>query len=421
LNVRVSTSILVSGTVVGYDATPFGAEIPGADNTPMDAQVTLTRPGTITSASIATDDLGRFSLRVPQARGYQLSIVPRDEPTVPVLIESELSLVEDTDYEVIDLGYGEPIYGKVLYADGDPVEGALVRAVDPSTGVEGPSTSTDAQGHYMIRAQPGVLDVIVSGNPGTYLPTLTESVDITQEGGAHLSFDMGEITPVQVSGVVIDSDNGARHKDVNVQFRSVSLAEVDGDLHVDTETDGDGLFSRSILPGDWEVDFIPPFDSDLSPATMSFTVPEDQVTPIQLPDAILPVRVDYDAVIVDPSGTPIAGAVINAQERDFEGYIHSATANEKGRVQMNLPEVEMDVTLVPPSSTLALTQYQITPDRVEPDLEIKEGQPVSGVIRNEGEPVPFALVEIRDVDGTLLASTVSDPDGFFAVQIDSTY
>ncbi len=419
LNIRVTPSITVTGTVLGYEATPYGAEVPGSESVPIDAQVTLIRPGTINGSSIATNASGQFTLSVPPSGGYRLSIVPRDAPSIPFFVESGLSLTEDTDFGDIDLGHGEPIYGKVLYHDGDPVTGAQVRAVDPLSGVAGPSTLTDAQGHYMIRAEPGTLEVKAGGNPGTYLPTLVHSVDVAEEAGIHLSFDMGDISPVQVAGTVIGASSGAREKDIKVRFRSASLDEVDGTLEVETETDGDGLFSRSILPGAWIVEFIPPFDSDRSPVVFSFDVDANQGTPVNLDDIELPERVRIQREIVDPWGSPLPGAVVNAREVGFDGYIYSATADIDGRIDMELPATDMELTLVPPTTGLAVSRIQLNPATDSDTLQVVEGQSISGVVWSEGASVPFALVEVRDTDGTLLASSVTGPDGNFTVQIEA--
>ena len=345
---------------------------------------------------------------------------------MPFLVETDLRLVEETDLEVIDLGYGEPVYGKVLFSNGDPVEGALVRAIDAVTGVEGPSTQTDELGHYMLRVPQGEIDVVAGGNPGTYLPSVVREIELSEEAddgvadGA-VDFDMGDISPVQVSGSVVGMQDGNRQKDIKVRFRSDALAEVEGDLEVETETDGDGLFSRSILPGDWQVEFIPPFDSDQSPTSMLFTVQiEDSLSPLDLSQVELPDRVDFSRSIVDPSGQPLGGAVINAQELGFDGYIYSATADTEGRVEIALPAVEMKMTVVPPTTALAVTTLSVNPATHEGRLNVDKGQQVSGVVRSEGEPVTFALVEVRREDGSLLASTITGPDGEFTVQIEAT-
>jgi hypothetical protein len=419
LNVRVSPSITVSGTVVGFEATPYGAEVPGIDGLPMDAQITLYRPGTINGSTVSTDDKGRFILTIPPSPGYQLSIVPRDAPEVPFLVEKNLRLLDSTDLETIDLGYGEPVYGKVLFSDGDPVEGALVRAIDPSTGVEGPSTSTDALGHYMIRVPTGELTIVAGGNPGTYLPTITQSVEVVEHEGVGLDFDMGDITPVQVYGTVIGEKGGSRQKDIKVRFRSSGLTEVEGELEVETETDGDGLFLRSILPGDWLVEFIPPYDTQKSPVAIAFVL-EERVLPLDLEEIELPERVRFNHSVVDTSGRPLAGAVLNAQEMGFDGYIYSATADSTGRIDVDLPATQMLVTLVPPTTSLAVTRVTLNPAEHTGNLTVSEGQGVAGIVRSEGEGVGFALVEVRREDGTLLASTVTGPDGDFAVQIQAT-
>jgi hypothetical protein len=416
--VKVSESITVTGTVVGYEATPFGAEVPGIGALPIEAQVTLTRPGTISGATITTDAQGRFSLSVPPASGYQLSIVPIDNAAIPFLVEPDLLLVENTNLETIDLGYGEPVFGTVTYEDGTPVN-ALVRAVDPASGVEGATTTTNELGHYMLRTPTGAISVVASGAPGSYLPTITQAIDVQEEDGADVDIDMGEVSPVQVSGTVVGQENRQRQKDIKVRFRSSGLNDTDGDLEVETETDGDGLFSRNILPGEWLAEFIPPFDSGQSPAAIAFTL-GDEDTPVSMDQIELADRVQFNRRIVDPNGDPLPGAVLNAQEKGFDGYIYSATADNKGRVDIELPAVDMVMTVVPPTTSLAVTQLHHNPATHSGSLAVAEGQPVVGVVRSEGVGVQFALVEVRREDGTLLASTVTGPQGEFAIQIEAS-
>ena len=86
---------------------------------------------------------------------------------------------------------------------------------------------------------------------------------------------------------------------------------------------------------------------------------------------------------------------------------------------MELPATQMLMTLVPPTTSLAVTQVALNPATHTGSLTISEGQGVAGVVRSEGEGVGFALVEVRREDGTLLASTVTGPDGDFAVQIEA--
>ena len=418
LNVQVSRSIEVSGTGVGYEATPYGAEVPGIDNVPMDAQVTLVRPGTINGATVATDELGRFSVLVPPSTGYRLSIVPRGAPTVPFSVEEGLRLAEDTDLDTIDLGYGEPIFGEISFSDGAPVEGMEVQALHAPSGVAGAAAVTDEQGHYMIRVPPGDLQVVAAGSPGSYLPTLTETVEVTEEGGSQVDFDLGDISPIQVSGSVVGQGDGHRQKDIKVRFVSSGLAETEGDLEVETETDGDGLFSRSILPGEWLVEFVPPFDSDQSPVAQAFTL-NDQVLPDHLAKVELPDRVRFNRTVVNAAGARLPGAVVNAQEIGFDGYIYSTTADSRGRIDLHLPAVDMQLTLIPATSSLAVTQVRLNPASHTGFLTVTAGQAVTGVVRSDGDPVGFALVEVREEGGTLLASTISGPDGEFSVQIEA--
>ena len=111
LNVRVSPSITVSGKVVGFEATPYGAEVPGIDGLPMDAQITLYRPGTINGSTVRTEEQGRFILTIPPSPGHQLSIVPRDAPELPFLVANNLTLLASQTLQPTNPVHRDPFHG----------------------------------------------------------------------------------------------------------------------------------------------------------------------------------------------------------------------------------------------------------------------------------------------------------------------
>jgi hypothetical protein len=417
LDVEVSPPVTVSGTVLGYRITPHGAEIPGIAGSPIDAQVTLIRPGTINAITVVTDADGRFEAEVAPARGYQLRIIPSEDPTIPIRIDTQQAFTDATELGEIDLGSGQPIFGNVRFTGGDPVAGIDVRIEDPSTGVLGPTASTDDNGHFLLRAETGTWNVLVGGNPGTTLPTRREEVTISAEDDGEITVDLGTISPVQLAGQVFDADGNNRQKDIKVRLTSADLTETDGDLVVETETDGDGLFNRAILPGNWTMEFVPPFDSDRSPLAQDVFIPTDSTT-ITLESVLLPDRVRLIEVVRDADGHPVPNAVVNAKEIGFDRYIYSVTADSEGEVRMELPAGPLSFMLIPPSGSSAVTHLEADASISRIDLRLVNGERVSGVVRTGNSPVPFAFVEIRDVSGELYGSTLTDGDGRFTVRVE---
>jgi hypothetical protein len=129
LEIDVLPSVRISGRVLGYTATPYGAEVPGTDGTPVLATVSLVREGTISGSAVLTDDDGAFTLSVPPARGYTMSIVPHDGQNLPFESMVNTDFETSVDLGDIDLGYGEPVYGKITRDSGAPVAGINVHLV----------------------------------------------------------------------------------------------------------------------------------------------------------------------------------------------------------------------------------------------------------------------------------------------------
>ena len=417
LDVEVFPPVSVEATVLGYIPMPHSAEVPGAQGQPINAQVTLLRPGTINGATVETDDEGRFSVEIPPAPGYRIQIVPIDQPTIPMLIQDPQALTESVILEDIDLGSGEPVFGNVTYEDGVPGQDIEVRLQHRTTGLVGAKTRTDETGHYLLRALPGEYNIVMGGNPGTTIPTQFLPLEVEEEA-VSLDVDLGVIDPVQITGQVFDAAGNARQKDIKVRMISGDLTQTVGELIVETETDGDGLFNRSILPGDWTIEFVPPFDSDLSPFSRNITVSPNTIGSVTLEPTFLPDLIRVVETVRDARGNPIRNAVINATELRFDGYTYSATADEDGEVKLNLPATDLSVMLIPPSSRAAITHTEGNPATERLDLDLVEGERLQGRVRHGNTVVPFAYVEIRDVSGVLYGSTLTDDRGEFSVRVE---
>ena len=77
----------------------------------------------------------------------------------------------------------------------------------------------------------------------------------------------------------------------------------------------------------------------------------------------------------------------------------------------------MTLTASPPDSRLAVTQWSFDPTEAGQVFALDEGDEMSGIILGPSGRVPFELVEVRSVDGSLLATTLSDDSGQFMVSI----
>ncbi len=417
LSIDILPSVTVSGQIVGYSATPYGAEVPGADEAPVDGLVSMFRLGTIAGASSATDINGRFSLRVPPSTGYQLSAIPADGQTLPFFVDVDSNVSAETDLGMIDLGYGSPIYGRVTTDGITGVVGVGVRLTDKASGLSGSQVVTGTNGHFIVRAHPGEYTLSAYGIAGRAVPTITIPVTAVEDQGTEANVVVGPIDAVSVYGQIFGEESNTPQRDVRVRFTSDALMDSDGRLVIETETDGDGVFSRSLLPGSWLAEFIPPFDSTLAPTQVSFEIEENQGS-YNVVDVLLPSRTTFSSVAIDPVGNPVSGVAVNARELGFDSYIRSTTTDEEGRFEMDLSPHPMAFMLVPPGQDLAVTHALVNPVSDRGSLALDQGDLVQGRITSRGIGVPFALIEIRDSNGLLYATSLSDPDGFFSVRME---
>ncbi|MGB0641113.1 MAG: hypothetical protein ACPGTU_17390, partial [Myxococcota bacterium] len=418
LEVDILPSVDVYGTVVGYEATPYGAEVPGAADTPVSATISVNRPETVGGASTTTEMDGSFSLRVPPSHGYQLIISPDQGDSLPFYVQTNTVIDTDLNLEVIDLGYGEPVYGQIFDDQGEPISGCGVYLQDETTGATGQAVYTNQTGHFMLRAHPGSYTIIAAGRLGRTLPRIAVPVEVLEDDTEEIFIDMGPIEPVTVMGQMFGPLGQSVQRDIRVRFSSSRLSDSEGTLEIETETDGDGLFSRSLLPGDWNAEFIPPYDSDLAPLEMTFSVRGDQEI-IDLGTVTLPERMAFTSTARDQRGNAIAGVAVNARERGFDGYIHSATSNAEGNFTLDVPPSPLDFMLIPPDPNLAVTRLFVNPSTDSGSITLAEGELVEGRITSDGFDVPYALIEIRDPSGELYATALTGPDGSFSVRIDT--
>jgi len=417
LNIDILPSVPVSGQLVGYSATPYGAEVPGADETPVDGLVSMFRIGTIAGASASTDINGRFSLQVPPSTGYQLSAIPTDGRTLPFYVEVNSNVTEQTDLGVIDLGYGSPIYGRVTSDGVEGVQGASIRLIDDETGLQGSEILSDENGHFIARGHPGEYTLAVSGVTGRSIPTIRTPLTVLEDQGTEVNVEVGSLNTASVYGQVFGEGLSTPQRDVRIRFSSDQLAESEGTLVIETETDGDGVFNRSLLPGRWLAEFIPPYESDLAPAGMTFTIDDNQ-SMLDLSDIALPERVTFSSYAIDPSGNPVSGVAVNARELGYDEFIRSTTTDSDGWFELKLAPHPMAFMLVPPGVDFAVTHALIDPVSDKGSVAMSRGEIIEGRITSRGIGVPFALLEVRDSDGLLYATSLSDSDGYFSVRVE---
>jgi hypothetical protein len=414
MDIKLSPSVEVSGQVVGYEVNPNNAEVPGADRQPVSATVSVIRVGTLSGASVTTDDNGFFSLMVPPSNGYQFSIVPTDGSTLPFQVSSDADITDKRDLETIDLGYGAPVFGIVRDSEGSAIVGAKVALEHLATGVMGPSTTTDQSGHYLLRAYPDEYILQVMGQIGQAMPVIRLPAMVAETDGLSLDVNMGQITPVAVFGQVFDAEGRGAIRNVRVRLRSVELDYSDGRLQVETDTDRDGLFGRDLLAGAWTGEIIPEFDTPFGGVSISFRV---GATRVDLAAIHLPDRVQFSSSVLDTDGEPVPREAVNAQETGFDGYVFSTSTDADGRFDLDLPPQSIALLVSPPNADLAMARVLVDPATDQGTVYLSTGELISGRVTRLGEAVRFALIEVRTLKGTLLATAFTDESGAFETRI----
>lgn len=422
LALDLAPTMVWSGTVTGFVANPFDITVPGEASVPVDATVEALVVGQRGGAAGGTDR-GDFSLRVPASDGYRISIIPEGLGALPFLVVSDFDLSRDRRNDSVDLGAGQPVYGQVRQSDGTTLpKPAQAWLVDALTGVAGPRADLDSSGHFLLRALPGSYAVVVQGRfDSSYLPRLDAAVEVGEDEPVQVDIDAGLVQAVRVDCLLVGANGEpVEDRDVAVRFIAESLDAAAGTASVLVQPIGDGVVFADLLPGTWTLEVTPPFDADGtdSPLRVEGIVVGEADTDIGT--FALPGRVPVGGVIRSyADGEPLGDVLVTAREVGFGQNAWSTRSDASGRYALTVPDVALDVTFSPASPQNTTTWQSVTDPRELGDVRLVAGQPVSGVVSFGGEPLSYAVVEVRDgVTGDLYGTSFTDSEGGFAVRID---
>lgn len=420
LVLQVQPSIELSGRVVAFQPTPFlpDPEVPGQASNPISATVRISTDSGIAQASTTTDADGAFRLRLPAGRGYSLLVVPEDNARAPFLLQEQALFSTSQDLGDLELAYGQPVWGTVRYSDGTVPDEVLVSLRQPETGSQGRAVTPDADGWFLLRALPGTYELRVEPQAGALVPSQGVTVEVDPESveGVEVRIDLGPAARSRVSGNLVDSA-GARissTKDYRVRMSSQSLRDADGSYSLETRADQFGAFSLEVMPGDYLLEVIPAYEARRSPVSQWVTVGDEAVS---LGEITVPDRWSWSGQVLDADGVPSPGALVVAQEDAFDRFTYSGVTGADGVIQLSLPWTPMTLSLTPADGQSAITYLRLDPAEEPPELVLDTGVPIRGRLLLDGQPVPYALIDVRDVDDTSVATTVSDAEGAFAMRI----
>lgn len=411
---HVDTPVTLRGELTGFTPNQRAAvtSVPGQESR-LSAEIVAEVPGTPMTANLRTDD-GSFELRVLPGQAYELAFMPDVEEDIPFLVEHGAVFHGDTRLDTY-IDYGVPIYGLVTDDTGQPMSDVEVRLVDPVSGLAGQPVLTDEQGAWSLRALEGGWDLVVEGGTARpWLPTRTLVVDVDdtlEEQRLDLSYGQGD--PLRATGRVVDAE-GRPLEDVLVRLTSLDLADTDGVLVAETETDGNGSFSARVVAGSYQVELVPPYVGEDGPRLLEQTwelFDHDDLGQLELE-----ARPVAAGVVVTPSGERVENAVVQATELGFDGYIYEARTAADGSFQLPAAEGQLRWVVHPPEEhDLALTHFLLTTDQVG-ELELVLGELASGCISSDSGALAYTPVDVRRGD-EVLGTTTTDEEGCFAQRI----
>jgi hypothetical protein len=407
--------VTVTGQLTGFDANPTAIGVPGKDSI-VTGFVDLSVPGTPMERVVATDSQGFFEAEVVPADGYTLALIPELPAELPFLVLENESVFGPIDLSTY-LDYGLPVYGKVAVGEDDYLDSGVARLVHKSSGVTGPTVSLD-RGHYMLRAYPGEYTLQIYDPEDLYVPLLEQDLLVGGESleGVEASFTLPGLPPVLVTGEIRDPD-GRPYEDVELRFTSTELLDLPQGSHSSSvATNQSGLFIARLPPGEYRVEYVPPFGDEVS---------SEQVIGLSLSEnselgvtQLEPLSVVQAQVVFQ--GEQVGATLVRAEELGAGGRVFQTTAADDGYFSLPVSTGPLLWTFTPPYGVEAATTFKDW-DAVEfqerSSVSLDAGILLEGEVTFEGEPVPYSVVDVRDQDDTLWAQTVTDEAGAFSVRV----
>lgn len=418
---EVAPTVTVSGRVTGYEIAPTASVVvPGNPGVAVQATVRAHIPDTIVDVSTTTDADGDWQLELPAGSGYVFSVLPSAPAPLPFSVETGVTLSGSQRRE-LDLPAGTPVFGQISQDGGALPEGSRARLRDVATGIEGLPVPLSSDGRYLLRALPGDYELVIEGETTSAMPRVALPLTVDDDvAGVEQNLNVGTLEVVYVEGRIFDMEGDDVDQAV-VRFTSDDLHSqltVEATGSHTTTTNNDGQFRRGLVPGSWTVEIMPAYEDDGVASPTRFSLELTPGSDQNLGRIELPARTQAQGQVVDSSGSPVSGAIVSFAERGFDGFTYSDTTRDNGQFSRRLPPVPMELTLVPPTPSSAVTRLVVDDPTELPRLQMQEGIPLSGKVSGTADPIEFALIEVyADDDGAFLGSTVTDREGAFSVQV----
>jgi len=419
LSVDLEPSRTLAGRVTAFEAAPFSdVSVPGTTTSPFLGRLSVTAPEGLARRSVDVDD-GSFEVQLPAATDYRLAIQPADSALQPFVVLEPFDLTEsDTDF-LLELGFGSPVHGRVVQSDGSPAPGVTeVWLEDGRTGLAGPRVATDIEGNFMLRAFEGEHRLVAQGSERSTIPRVSAPVTVVGGDATRVDLDLGFVDIVEAGGRVVDADGRGLYQ-ATIRFTSLELDEAAGQIVVEDDADSDGDFELDILPGLWQVEVIPPFDSDgtLGPVRLDDVVVDG--AGVDMGTLSLPERRVVSGLVEAPDGGSPGVVTVVARELGFDHYVYTTVSDSTGRFELAVPDVPVEVAYLPSRTRQTVTWVEYREGMASREtIVLSNGIDVQGLVDTPTGPSVAALVDIVDADtGRSYGTALTDDDGRFELRV----
>ena len=421
LDIELNQTVTLSGVIQGYEVNPTSDILVPGQVQFVEGRVELRQANSIAGNVGYSRPDGTYDLQVPSGE-YDLLVSPIFPSNLPFHISESIQVEDNIDFDV-EIDAGRPLFGSVQSGE-EPLTGAMVQVFDVQTNTPSAQFNLTDEGEFRVRLPDDRNDLrievfrLASDAP---IPTIIEEVQLnTDSSFLEWSTDIGPLNEVKVSGRLKHPSGGMYQERALIRFKAIELQQNLGELTIETNNDTNGTFRADLLPGRWSVSIIPPFGEDTSVAPTEIELIVDENNDIQMEDVFLNASVRVTGNVVDPQGLPASGVIFSCKEEGFDQHVYSTSTDTEGQFSLELPPSPCLATLTPISGNAAIQSFYFTAPSEDQliELRLESGKEISGSLLFENAIVPFALIEIRDDENNLLASTLSDNDGRFNLRLD---
>ena len=425
MQLLLKPAIQIEGELTGFQTNPTAdVRIPG-DNGGIDGQVRAFVPNSMMSYAVRTDANGSFKFLAVPAENYTLAWIPSADTLLPFEIEEGVPLLENTVFaKTLSYEESRPVYGQITDNTGLGVPEISVQLIDQLSQIGGSAITTNNMGVFHTRLYPGEYLLQIQSNSDSDLPVpsiqtpLTVSDESLEE--IQSAIQLSDLDTVNADGQVLAA-NGSPLGGVLVRFIADSIDRHPGaEFQTESTTGSNGRYSIPVLPGKYEVEFIPNHQSDVSPVSLSHSISLNS-SATELPTVSLPSRPIASGRLLDAFGEAAPGALVRAQEVNFTGAVFETYTTDQGLFSFPVSEGKLQWTFIPRDSQQGAISFRESFhwEMDAQEISLEEGQLVSGCIEHADGNVRFTPIEIRQDEGLLLASTFTDTQGCFDVRVDT--